>query len=73
MIVDDLPHCWPAGGGAENVLPIAPFYGDDPYDTELLKLLPLLGALAHVGGDVRSILGRRAVSPAPARAPPPLS
>ena len=49
--------------GAENVLPIAPFYGDDAQDTELLKLLPLLCALAHAGGDVRAVLGRRAPAP----------
>ena len=37
----------------ENGINIKPFWGEDPYDTALIDLMPILVNIAKEGGDVR--------------------
>ena len=57
VIIDDKPVVYNETC-PDNAIPIKPYYGTDPDDDELLKLLPFLNALSAVN-DVRSVLQLR--------------
>ena len=65
VLVDNSP-CAYSRTCPNNAIPIAPWFGTNPRDDELLRLLPFLAALAAVS-DVRSVLGLR-TDPSPLRA-----
>ena len=51
IIVDNMPQNFRLQ--KENGINIKPFWGDDPYDTTLNDLIPILVNIAKEGGDVR--------------------
>jgi TFIIF-interacting CTD phosphatase-like protein len=56
IIIDDSPKSY--AYHKANGLPIKGYFGDDPNDDELAKILPVLRHLSTVD-DVRSELGAR--------------
>ena len=56
IIVDNMPQNFRLQ--KENGIIIKGFFGDDPYDSALIELTPILLSIAKEGGDVRKSLAR---------------
>lgn len=56
IIVDNMPQNFRLQ--KENGIIIKGFFGDDPYDTALIELTPILLSIAKEGGDVRKSLAK---------------
>ena len=56
IIVDNMPQNFRLQ--KENGINIRAFWGEDPYDTALFELMPILVNIAKEGGDVRKSLAK---------------